>query len=60
MHVSGHFSSFFGEGSGHDDHDEDERIGALAHPFGQQQVPADRVVAGDIANIGRLTPGRDR
>ena len=55
LHVSGHFSSFFGEGSGHADHDEDERIGALAHPFGGQQVPADRVVAGDLANIARLT-----
>jgi elongation factor G len=55
VHVSGHFSSFFGEGSGHADHDEDERIGALAHPFGGQQVPADRVVAGDLANIARLS-----
>ena len=55
LHVSGHFSSFFGEGSGHADHDEDERIGALAHPFGGQQVPADRVVAGDLATIARLS-----
>jgi elongation factor G len=55
VHVSGHFSSFFGEGGGHEDHDEDERIGVLAHPFGSQHVPADRVVAGDIATIGRLS-----
>jgi len=55
VHVSGHFSSFFGEDGGHEDHDEDERIGVLAHPFGGQQVTADRVVAGDIAAIGRLT-----
>ena len=55
VHVSGHFSAFFGETVGHEDHDEDERIGVLAHPFGAQNVPADRVVAGDIATIGRLS-----
>ena len=55
VHVSGHFSSFFADDSGREDHDEDERIGALAHPFGQHQVPATRVVAGDIASIGRLS-----
>jgi elongation factor G len=55
VHVSGHFSSFFGEVAGHEDHDEDERIGVLAHPFGAQNVPAHRVVAGDIATIGRLS-----
>ena len=55
VHVSGHFSSFFGEVAGHADHDEDERIGVLAHPFGAQNVPAHRVVAGDIATIGRLS-----
>jgi len=55
VHVSGHFSAFFGDGTGHQDHDEDERIGALAHPFGGHQVPAPRVVAGDIAAVGRMT-----
>src|SRR4051794_2550559 len=55
VHVSGHFSAFFAGDSGHEDHDEDERIGALAHPFGAHQVPAARVVAGDIAAIGRLS-----
>ncbi len=55
VHVSGHFSAFFGEGGGHEDHDEDERIGVLAHPFGAQNLPAARVVAGDIATIGRLS-----
>ena len=55
VHVSGHFSSFFGELGGHEDHDEDERIGVLAHPFGAQNVPTERVVAGDIATIGRLS-----
>ena len=55
VHVSGHFSSFFGEGAGHEDHDEDERIGTLGHPFGAAQVPARRVLAGDIGMIGRLS-----
>jgi elongation factor G len=55
VHVSGHFSSFFGESSGHEDHDEDERIGSLTYPFGKHQVPATQVVAGDLGAIGRLT-----
>lgn len=55
VHVSGHFTAFFGEGSGHADHDEDERIGGLSHPFGRAQAPAERVVAGDLCAIGRLT-----
>jgi elongation factor G len=55
VHVSGHFSAFFGDLAGHEDHDEDERIGVLAHPFGAQNVSVERVVAGDIATIGRLS-----
>ncbi|NYD40105.1 elongation factor G-like protein EF-G2 [Nocardioides panaciterrulae] len=55
VHVSGHFTSFFGELAGHDDHDEDERIGALAYPFGRHQAPASRIVAGDLCAVGRLT-----
>lgn len=55
VHVSGHFSSFFGEGGGHPDHDEDERIGNLGHAFGKLQVPTDRVVAGDLCAVGRLS-----
>jgi elongation factor G len=60
VHVSGHFSSFFGSdgfssSTGHADHDEDERIGALSFPLGKQQRPAPTVVAGDICAIGRLS-----
>ncbi len=55
VHVSGHFSSFFGEQSSHADHDEDERIGPLSFPLGRQQRPAAVVVAGDICTIGRLS-----
>ena len=55
VHVSGHFASFFGEESGHEDHDEDERPGAISYPFGRAMVTAPRVVAGDIAAMGRLS-----
>ena len=61
VHVSGHFSSFFGSSArggaaaGHEDHDEDERIGTLSFPLGKQQRPAGTVVAGDICAIGRLS-----
>jgi elongation factor G len=59
VHVSGHFSSFFGEtnghGTSHPDHDEDERIGVLSFPLGKQQRPAPEVVAGDICAIGKLS-----
>lgn len=55
VHVSGHFSSFFGEHSSHADHDEDERVGPLSFPLGKQQRPASVAVAGDICTIGRLS-----
>ncbi len=55
VHVSGHFSSFFGEETSHEDHDEDERIGVLSVPLGKQQRPVDLVVAGDLCTIGRLS-----
>jgi elongation factor G len=55
VHVSGHFTSFFGSGNSHADHDEDERIGTLSFPLGKQQRPASAVVAGDLCAIGRLT-----
>ena len=55
VHVSGHFTSFFGENNTHADHDEDERIGTLSFPLGKQQRPASNVVAGDLCAIGRLT-----
>ena len=55
VHVSGHFSAFFGERAGHADHDEDERIGALSVPLGKVLRPADAAVAGDICAITRLS-----
>jgi elongation factor G len=55
VHVSGHFSSFFGETEGHPDHDEDERIGALSFPLGKNLRPADSAIAGDICAIAKLS-----
>ena len=53
VHVSGHFTSFYGE-TGHEDHDEDERIGALSTPLGKQLQTTGQAVAGDLCAIGRL------
>jgi elongation factor G len=57
VHVSGHSGQFSGSGAvdGHEDHDEDERIGALSVPLGKTQRHADRAIAGDICAIGRLS-----
>ncbi len=58
VHVSGHFTSFFSldsQGSTHEDHDEDEKVGSLTFPFGRLHVPADSVIAGDLAAIGKLS-----
>ena len=55
VHVSGHFTSFFGNGNSHADHDEDERVGTLSFPLGKQQRPASLVLAGDMCAIGRLS-----
>jgi elongation factor G len=54
VHVSGHFTSFFSD-SGHEDHDEDEKVGSLSYPFGGTHVPATSVVAGDLCAIGKLS-----
>ncbi len=56
VHVSGHGL----EERGHEDHDLDERIGALSTPFGKQQRPAARGMAGDlvcVAKLGRAETG---
>jgi elongation factor G len=57
VHVSGHFTSFYSDFGrvGHADHDEDEKIGSLSHPFGGSHVPATAVVAGDLCAIGKLS-----
>ena len=51
VHVSGH-----GRGaSGHPDHDDDERIGALTSPLGKQQRGIAACAAGDICAVAKLT-----
>jgi elongation factor G len=57
VHVSGHLSAFAdgARATGHQDHDEDERIGALSVPLGKTQRPVAMVIAGDICAIGRLS-----
>jgi elongation factor G len=51
VHVSGHFA----DGRGHEDHDVDERIGALSSPLGKVQRTIDRGIAGDIVAVAKLT-----
>ncbi len=51
VHVSGHGRA----ASGHADHDEDERIGALTSPLGKQQRSIAACVAGDICAVAKLT-----
>ncbi|MFJ6720380.1 MULTISPECIES: elongation factor G-like protein EF-G2 [unclassified Streptomyces] len=50
VHVSGHGPA----DRGHEDHDVDERIGALTSPFGKQQRTLTHVVAGDLACVAKL------
>ncbi|MEV7324379.1 elongation factor G-like protein EF-G2 [Streptomyces sp. NPDC093970] len=50
VHVSGHGMA----DRGHEDHDVDEKIGALSTPFGKQQRPVTHVIAGDLACVAKL------
>jgi len=51
VHVSGHSGST----RGHEDHDVDERIGALSSPLGKVQRTIDTGIAGDIIAVAKLT-----
>ena len=51
VHVSGHGL----EDRGHEDHDVDERVGALSTPFGKQQRMLSQAIAGDLACVAKLT-----
>lgn len=51
VHVSGHFSS----GSGHEDHDVDERIGHLTAMLGSQHADVTAAIAGSIVAVSKLS-----
>jgi elongation factor G len=51
VHVSGHGRS----ARGHDDHDNDERIGALTSPLGKLQRTVTQCAAGDICAVAKLS-----
>uniref|UniRef100_A0AAU3HVL9 Elongation factor G-like protein n=1 Tax=Streptomyces sp. NBC_01393 TaxID=2903851 RepID=A0AAU3HVL9_9ACTN len=51
VHVSGHGLT----DRGHEDHDVDERIGALSAPFGKQQRALTHCIAGDLASVAKLS-----
>ncbi|GAA4927444.1 elongation factor G-like protein EF-G2 [Streptomyces coeruleoprunus] len=51
VHVSGHGLA----DRGHEDHDVDERIGALFTPFGKQQRQLNKCIAGDLACVAKLS-----
>jgi elongation factor G len=50
VHVSGHGRA----AAGHQDHDNDERMGALTSPLGKQQRPITQCGAGDICAVAKL------
>jgi len=51
VHVSGHGL----EDRGHEDHDIDERVGALTSPLGKHQRTMSSCLAGDICAVAKLT-----
>ncbi|MCG5218789.1 elongation factor G-like protein EF-G2 [Streptosporangium sp. KLBMP 9127] len=51
VHVSGHGLT----DRGHEDHDLDERIGALSSPLGKLQRTTTKCVAGDICAVAKLS-----
>jgi elongation factor G len=50
VHVSGHGLA----DHGHEDHDVDERLGALSCPLGKHQRPAAKGIAGDVVAVAKL------
>jgi len=67
VHVSGHLSAFREQPpaggddadgtheSGHPDHDEDEKVGALSSPLGKTLRPVPFCVAGNLCVVARLS-----
>lgn len=51
VHVCGHGRT----DRGRDDHDVEERVGAVAIPLGKHSTPCGAVLAGDICTVAKLT-----
>ena len=51
VHVSGHGMT----DRGHEDHDIDEKVGALSSPLGKVQRSMAKAVAGDVCAVAKLT-----
>ncbi|TDE08596.1 elongation factor G-like protein EF-G2 [Jiangella asiatica] len=51
VHVSGHFLA----DRGHEEHDEDERVGALSCPLGKTLRPVAEAHAGDLVAVAKLS-----
>ncbi|WP_443089330.1 elongation factor G-like protein EF-G2 [Yinghuangia sp. ASG 101] len=51
VHVSGHGLA----DRGHEDHDVDEKVGALSSPLGKAQRQLNRGIAGDVVAVAKLT-----
>ncbi|WP_076258791.1 elongation factor G-like protein EF-G2 [Intrasporangium flavum] len=56
VHVSGHLGDFVGHDvAGHPAHDDDERVGPLASPFGDAHRPRGNAIAGELVLVSKLT-----
>jgi elongation factor G len=51
LHVSGHGM----EDRGHEDHDVDEKVGAISSPLGKAQRTLTKAIAGDVCAVAKLT-----
>jgi elongation factor G len=51
VHVSGHFLA----DRGHEDHDVDEKVGAISSPLGKTQRTVAQAIDGDICAVAKLT-----
>lgn len=54
VHISGKRSQFSGR-AGDGDHDDVEKVGALARPLGGTQIPVKEARAGEIVTVARLS-----
>ncbi len=55
VHLSGHLAQFTGHDiEGHQDHDEEVRVGPLSSPLGETLRPQDSAIAGDIVVVAKL------